>query len=117
MAILDELRHVYDIYRSAYRRRDAAGCAAVFTLDTALYSPFAPPALGRKALESPHKVWVELEGSAEKQLDVFDAGVSGDASWCLTRYSDSHEKGTSLNVFERQPDGSWLIRVCSLNEG
>jgi hypothetical protein len=45
-----------------------------------------------------------------------DAGGSGDLAWCLTAFSDAHDSGTSLNVFQRQADDKWLIRVCSLNE-
>ncbi|TIM63805.1 MAG: hypothetical protein E5Y60_24265, partial [Mesorhizobium sp.] len=63
-----------------------------------------------------HKLWTR-DGPGDKQLVVVDAGGSGDFAWCLATYSEGLPtgNGTSLNVFERQPDGRWLIRVCSLN--
>ena len=115
MSIRDELQRVYDAYAAAYRMKDAADCAAVFTEDGEVLSPYAPPARGRAAVDALHGVWTQL-GDEDKQLSVVAAGSSGDLAWCLTAYSDAHESGTSLNVFERQADGAWLIRVCSLNE-
>jgi hypothetical protein len=41
--------------------------------------------------------------------------VSGDLAWCLASYGEGIDIGTSLSVFVRQPDGAWLIRMCSLN--
>ncbi|MER8438349.1 hypothetical protein NKH36_00100 [Mesorhizobium sp. M1312] len=115
MSINEDLQNVYNAYAKAYRGKDAAGCAAVFTQEGEVYSPYAPPARGRTAVEALHRVWTQLGGD-DKQLSVIDAGSSGDLAWCLTAYRDEHEKGTSLNVFQRQPDGRWLIRICSLNE-
>jgi ketosteroid isomerase-like protein len=115
MSVQDELQRVYDAYATAYRMKDAAGCAAVFTEDGEVWSPYAPPARGRAAVEALHSVWTQL-GGEDKQLSVVAAGSSGDLAWCLTAYSDATESGTSLNVFQRQADGTWLIRVCSLNE-
>ena len=115
MSIRDELQGVYDAYGTAYRSKDAAGCAAVFTENGAVYSPYSPPAIGREAVEALHREWTGL-GGEDKRLTVIDAGSSGDLAWCLIAYSDAHDAGTSLNVCERQADGAWLIRLCSLNE-
>jgi len=48
---------------------------------------------------------------------VVDAGQSGDLGWCLAAYSegDVTGNGTSLCILVRQPDGTWQIRLCSLN--
>ena len=115
MSIREELQGVYDAYGAAYRSQDATGCAAVFTVNGAVYSPYSPAAIGRDAVEALHREWTGL-GGEDKRLTVVDAGTSGDLAWCLTAYSDAHDAGTSLNVFERQADGGWLIRMCSLNE-
>jgi ketosteroid isomerase-like protein len=115
MPIREDLQRVYDAYATAYRMKDAAGCAAVFTEDGEVFSPYAPPARGRPAVEALHQEWTQL-GGQDKQLSVTDAGSSGDLAWCLTAYVDAHESGTSLNVFQRQSGGKWLIRICSLNE-
>jgi len=114
MSIREQLQSVYDAYATAYRNKDPAGCAAVFTRDGEVFSPYAPPARGRAAIEILHSEWVDIGDN--KELRILDAGFSGDLAWCLTAYSDTMEAGTSLNVFQRQTDGGWLIRACSLNQ-
>jgi ketosteroid isomerase-like protein len=88
----------------------------VFTPDGELYSPYAPPARGRAAIEALHRIWT-LDGGSGKRLTIVHAGSSGDLAWCLASFSEGQVTGdgTSLNIFERQADGSWHIRMCSLN--
>lgn len=116
MSIRDDLQYLLNIYATAYRAGDSAACAAMFALNGELYSPYAPPARGRAAIEALHKVWTQ-EGGGGKQLIVVDAGGSGDLAWCLVTFSEGQVTGdgTSLNIFERHADGDWLIRICSLN--
>ena len=111
-----ECQQMFDRYLSSYRAGDATGCASVFSLDSELYSPYGPPAIGRAAIASAHKEWVE-EGGEDKQLQVMSAGCSGDLGWCVVSYSEGTTgNGTSINILARQPDGAWLITHCSLNE-
>lgn len=116
MPIRDEMQALLDRMVVAYRAGDAAGCAALWTEDGAIHSPFAPPALGRAAIEALHRDWTSGGAGANKRLEVLDAGSEGDLAWFLAAFSEgSTESGTSLCIVERQPDGGWLIRVCSLN--
>jgi uncharacterized protein (TIGR02246 family) len=110
-------------YAAAYRAGDAAACAAAFTTDAVLVSPYGPPAFGRAAIAARHADWT-AEGAADKTLDIVAFGSSGDQAWCLARFAEEHAtgEGVSLNVLVRQPagegsGGGWLIRACSLNEG
>jgi len=116
MDIRDELQRLYDTYVAAYRAGDAAGCAAIFTDDAELFSPYGPTARGRSAIRQTHEEWTS-EGGENKAITVIEAGMSGDLAWCLAEFSEGETtgEGTSLNVLERQPDGGWLIRMCSLN--
>ncbi|MER9599685.1 nuclear transport factor 2 family protein [Mesorhizobium sp. M0244] len=116
MSIHDELQNFWETYAAAYRVGDATACAAMFALDGELYSPYAPPACGRAAIEALHRIWTEGAGT-DKRLTVLKAGSSGDLAWCLAAYSEGQATGdgTSLDVFERRADGKWLIRMCSLN--
>lgn len=116
MSIRDDLQEIWDTYVAAYRAGDAAGCAAIFTEDAEVHSPYGPPARGRPAIEALHGEWVQ-HASSNKTLQVIEAGNSGDLAWTLAAYSEGEVagNGTSLSVFERQPDGGWLIRMCSLN--
>lgn len=107
---------LFDRYVASYRSADAVGCASVFTSEAELYSPYGPAAVGRTAIEATHQEWVN-EGAENKEIDVVDAGGSGDVGWCLAHYSEgSTGRGTSLNVLGRQPDANWQITHCSLNE-
>ena len=116
MSIRDDLQEICDMYVAAYRAGDAAGCAAIFTEDAEVHSPYGPPARGRRAIEALHGEWVQ-HTSSNKTLQVIEAGNSGDLAWTLAAYSEGEVvgNGTSLSVFERQPGGGWLIRMCSLN--
>jgi ketosteroid isomerase-like protein len=116
MAISDDLQDLFNIYAAAYQAGDAAACAAMFTHNGQLYSPYAPPAHGRTAIEALHRVWTREAGGGKK-LVVIDGGSSGNLAWCIATFSEGQVTGhgTSLNVFERHADGHWLIRICSLN--
>jgi len=116
MSIRDEMQALMGRMAVAYRAGDATGCAAMWTEDGAIYSPFAPPVHGRAAIEAIHREWTGGGGGGNKRLEVLDAGSKGNLAWCLAAFSEgSTESGTSLNILERQPDCNWLIRVSSLN--
>jgi uncharacterized protein (TIGR02246 family) len=110
-----EAQALMDRMAAAYRAGDAAGCAALFTADATLLSPYAVAAHGRDAIETLHRDWTAQANS--KRLTVIEAGRSGDLGWCLAAYSegDITGNGTSLSTLIRQSNGSWLIRMCSLN--
>ena len=102
-------------YVISYRAGDAAGCASCFVSSAELFSPYGPPAIGRAAIEAIHREWVK-EGAEDKSILVLDAGSSEDVGWSKARYCEGTTgNGTSLNVLQRQKDGSWLITYCSLN--
>lgn len=117
MIIEDELQSVLDAYLKAYRAGDAARCASVYSDNAQIFSPYGPPASGRDQIEELHCDWV-AEGSPGKRLEIVEAGSDGNLAWCFARYSEGSETGVgySLNVFERQPGGNWLIRMSNLNE-
>ncbi|WP_342028546.1 YybH family protein [Mesorhizobium qingshengii] len=116
VSIRDELQGIWNIYIAAYRTGDAVGCAAIFTSDAELHSPYAPPARGRAAIEALHGIWTQ-HATPDKTLVITQAGGSGDLAWSLAAYSEGAAtgNGTSLSVFQRQVGGGWLIRMCSLN--
>jgi uncharacterized protein (TIGR02246 family) len=110
----EEMQELMDEMANAYRAADAHTCAQMFAPDGVLYSPYAFPARGRTEIESLHREWTG-DGTG-KQLAVLEANNSGDLGWCLVAFSegDATGTGTSLSVVERQPDGKWLIKICSL---
>ncbi|MEM9630108.1 MAG: hypothetical protein AAGA50_02190 [Pseudomonadota bacterium] len=107
---------LFDQYVDCYRRAVAAACSLVFAPDAELFSPYGAPAIGRSAIAETHSEWV-LEGGENKQIRVLSAGCDGNLGWCVARFSEgTDESGSSVNVLARQADGSWLIKLCSLNE-
>lgn len=100
---------------TAYRAGDATACASMWTETGSIYSPFGPPLTGRAAIEAAHRAWTAEGAGGDKVLQVVHAATEGGMAWCLVRYAEEGESGTSLNVLERQADGTWLIRLTSLN--
>ncbi len=111
----DDLKELLERMVIAYRAGDAQGCAACFSDDAVLLSPYAPPAQGRAAIEVLHRDWVGAGGNA-KELSIIDSGSDGDLGWCLARFSEGEEtgEGVSLSILVRDPRAGWLIRGCSL---
>lgn len=118
MTLRNALQATFDLYVTAYRAGDAKGCAAAYLHDARLYSPYAPPAIGRDAILTLHEEWI-AEDTSGKTVTIIDAGGTGDTAWGLAAFSEGDtvpdSDGISLNIFERQPDGRWLIRMSSLN--
>jgi ketosteroid isomerase-like protein len=111
-----ECQQLIDRYVSYYRKGDATGCASVYRPEAEMYSPFGPPAIGRRAIEAAHKEWVS-EGADHKKINVVSAGRSGGLGWCIARFSeDTTDSGSSMNILTRGPDGCWKISHCSLTE-
>lgn len=111
----DELQAVLDQMARVYVARDAAACAAIFTGDAALYSPYAPPARGRTEIEALHRIWTP--SATTKRFEVFDCGANGGLAWVLARFWEGETgTGITLAVFEQHGQAGWLIRACSLNE-
>jgi ketosteroid isomerase-like protein len=114
MSFKAEVQTLLDQMAASYCAGDAAGCAALFAEDGQLHSPFAPPAVGRAAIERLHEAWTREGGS--KFFEALDCGAEGSLGWCLCRFSEGDHTGdgTSLIVLVRGPSGDWLVRSCCL---
>ncbi|WP_323769222.1 hypothetical protein [Antarctobacter sp.] len=114
MTARDTFQPLLDAYVAAYISGDADGCAACFTADARMLSPYAPPALGRAAIATLHADWV-TDGHG-KALILTDGGRDGDLGWGLAEFSEGAATGSGITlcVFQRQPDSGWLIHMCSL---
>lgn len=118
-----DLQSVFDSYLKSYLASDADGAAKHYTSDATVFSPFGPPVCGHENLKEMHLKWFE-EGEINKKVEVLEAQTDGDIGYCTAKYSADlpqddgsliHEKGTSLNTFQRQADGTWKIQHTSLN--
>jgi uncharacterized protein (TIGR02246 family) len=106
----------------ALLRHDAAACAALFTDDGLVLSPYGPPARGRAQIRATHQSWFD-EGETNKRLTLQEADASGELGYCILGYagdylqpdgSNTTDRGRSVNVLRRQVDGDWKIQVSSL---
>lgn len=115
MGFHDEAQALLDRMAAAYRAGDAAGCAACFTPNARLLSPYAPEARGRQEIEALHRDWT-AHGGDGKTITVIEAANAGGTGWCLPAYSDGDVTGDgkSLSILERQPGGGWLVSHCCL---
>ena len=107
----------------AFQRHDAAACAALFTQDGLILSPYGPPAKGGDEIRATHQSWFD-EGETNKQLKLLQADSSGEIGYCVLAYAGDYlqpdgsyatDRGKSVNVLKKQADGSWKIHISSLN--
>lgn len=107
----------------ALQRHDAAACAALFTGDGLILSPYGPPASGTDAIRATHQSWFD-EGETNKRLTLLEADAGGDLGYRVLAYAGdclqpdgryATDRGRSVNVLRRQTDGAWRIQISSLN--
>lgn len=102
-----ELDRVLRDYETAWRARDAAGLAALFTDDGFILRPNRPAVRGRARIE-------EAYGGAGGPLVLraWDYATSGDVGWILGGYGaaeDGPEFGKYTLTLRLGDDGRWLI--------
>ena len=106
----------------ALQRQDAAACAALFTTDGLILSPYGPPARGRDEIRATHQAWFD-EGETNKRLTLLAADAGGNLGYCVLSYAADYrqsdgtfttDSGKSVNVLTRQGNGDWQIQISSL---
>lgn len=113
---LPDFQDLLDRMTASYRAGDAAACAAMFTLDAQLYSPYAAPAFGREAIEALHHEWThgECRTRSCKFSSREDRMTQRGPSMHTPRTGESSRKFPA--VWQRGRDRVWRIRICSLND-
>jgi ketosteroid isomerase-like protein len=81
-----QLNGLIDGYLTAYAACDAQGCAAIFTADGALYSPYGPPAHGHAEIAATHVEWF-AENEEDKTIEVTEYTRDQTTGHCLLRWS------------------------------
>jgi uncharacterized protein (TIGR02246 family) len=106
----------------ALQRHDAVACAALFSEDGLILSPYGPPARGRNEIQVMHQGWFD-EGETNKRLTVLETRTSGDLGYCLLAYAGDYlqfdgtcstHRGRSLSILQRMPNSEWRIRLQGL---
>ncbi len=105
-------------FDDAYNRGDAAAIASDYIEDCAVLAPNQPTVRGRQAIEALFKGLIEEVGGtvSHEIVEVVDAG---DMAYHWGTYSlesgEVSDVGKVVEIFNRQADGSWKIRLSIFN--
>ena len=103
-------------YSSAFQAGDWNAWTDLWTTDAVYQIPEAPALVGRAAILADAQT---SQGSAEVSITLTDSEGSGRWAWARAKWvsarpatadrSEMRMEGSILWVFEKQPDGTWLI--------
>ncbi|WP_170333740.1 YybH family protein [Ruegeria arenilitoris] len=106
-------------YNEAFNRGDAEGCAAFFTEDIMLLPPGEPMTCGKAAFLDTYRSRITENTGGTHKNELVDFGVEGDMAYQVGTYaienSDPPEQGKFVNVLQRQPDGTWKVKISIFN--
>ena len=123
MAIQEEMQDLMGRWKDDFSRGNIEGCVEAYLADAAIYSPYSSAAIGRDAIRGLFQEWLAA-GETNKRISVLNAASDGTIAYCLIAYSGDYpqedgssvtESGVSLNIAEKQTDGSWRLRISSMN--
>ncbi len=102
----------------AYNRGDAAAIAALYTEDSAVLTPNQPAVRGRQAIETFFKGIIEEIGGTHS-VETVEMADAGDLAYQWATYSvgggEVSIAGNFVEIYNRQADGSWKIRLSIFN--
>ena len=102
----------------AYNRGDAAATTADYAEDGAVLAPNQPTVLGRQAIETLFKEMIEEIGGTAS-FEIVELVEAGDVAYHWATYSlkggKESDAGKVVEIFNRQADGSWKIRLSIFN--
>jgi ketosteroid isomerase-like protein len=106
------------MFVQAYNRGDAAACAANYFEDGALLAPNQPTVLGTQAIEGFFKGMIEELGGTGA-IEIVEVSAEGDLAYQSATYAfegnEGSDAGKFVEVYKRQADGSWKIRLTIFN--
>jgi len=106
-ALPDELARVLTDYEDAWKQKDAAGLAQLFTDDGFVMSPGHPPVRGRAAIREHYS-----GHGGPLALRVLDFAVEGSTGFVLGGYARAEGEpdiGKFTLTLKKGADGRWLI--------
>ena len=105
-------------FLDAYNRGDAAAIAAGYVEDSAVLAPNQPTARGRQAIETLFKEMIEEIGGTGS-FEIVEVADAGDLAYQWATYTlqggKESDAGKFVEVYNRQADGSWKIRLSIFN--
>lgn len=103
-------------FQQALQQGDAEACAGLCVETAVLMPPEEPPVKGREAIRN-H--FAGLGADTSVHGSVVELEISGDLAYQHSRVSWSGDDGSrytdSLDVLQKQADGSWLLLASAWN--
>lgn len=116
MTDLERIEHYNNAFQQAMQHGDAEACIALCTPSAMLMPPEEPPVKGHDAIR---KHFSGLGADPSVSANVVELNVSGDLAYQHSRVSWSGDDGArytdSLDVLQKQDDGSWLLLASAWN--
>lgn len=116
MSDLEQINRYNAAFQQALQQGDAEGCAALCADLAILMPPEEATVKGREAIS---RHFAGLGADASVQGSVVDLAISGDLAYQHSRVSWDSGAGRkytdSLDVLQKQDDGSWLLLASAWN--
>ncbi len=105
-------------FLDAYNRGDVAAIATGYTEDSAVLAPNQSTVRGRQAIETLFKGMIEEIGGTAS-IETVEMADAGDLAYQWATYSleggEQSDAGKFVEIYNRQADGSWKIRLTIFN--
>ncbi len=102
----------------AYNRGDAAATMTGYAEDCVVMAPNQPTVRGKQAIETLFKGMIEEVGG-KASFEIVEVAEAGDLAYEWATYSleggKESDAGKAVEIFSRQADGSWKIRLTIFN--
>ncbi len=102
----------------AYNQGDIAALATSYTEDGAVLAPNQPSVRGKQAIETLFKGMIEEIGGTAS-IGIVEMADAGDLAYAWATYSleggEQSDAGKFVEIYNRQADGSWKIRLTIFN--
>ena len=114
-----ELDKLLQDWVKSFEQKDAKACAESYTEDARILSSYGDKAHGREAIEKTMQEWID-SGAKNKKITNLEILIGNELAYSLVAYSEDYdnddgsvytETGKSVNVFKRQPDGTWKYHI------
>lgn len=105
-------------FKEAYDRGDAAAVAAAYAEDGAVLAPDEPTIRGKRAIEESFN-WVIKDIGGRVSIETVEVAAAGSLAYQWANYAlkggARSIAGKFVEVYNRQADGSWKIRLTIYN--
>ncbi|MCB0582696.1 MAG: DUF4440 domain-containing protein [Phaeodactylibacter sp.] len=108
------MQAAYDTFTKAYRQADPAMVANLYTTDAYYLEPNALIIQGRDAIQANFARYLGRftpGAGPDITFEIIDRRISGNQGYDIGYYlNDGKRAGKFIVLWQRQPDGKWLIR-------